>query len=589
MEFIRILGNFISKYKWRIVIYIILNIVCSICSVFSFAAIVPLLNILFGISDKGIEKFSEDNISSWADFLEYEKNNILHYLQEQISIKGPAWTLVEICLFFVFMTLLFDVISLLAYWVRIPIRTGISRDLRKDAYSKITRMSLSSFTKENKGDFVSRMTSDVEEIDYGIGTTLDMFIKDPVQIIVYIVAMFGISAMLSWYALGMLLVTSVIVFIVGKRMKAISLVAQAQRGQILSTFEQTIGALRIVKAFNAEERLEKRFSSLNNSARNTFNHQNMHYSYAWPSTDFLIVLSIGIMLCIGGTAILAGKSNITASDLMCFLVVFCSVNSPMRDMMKCTFGIRKAMASAQRYNKIMSIEDDTHSDSSKQVEKTKSHSLTYDNVDFAYDEKPVLSKTSFCIKSGEHIALVGATGSGKTSIVNLLMKFHEVNNGNIYIDDINIKDIQTKEVRNCISYVGQECILFNDTIFNNIAIAIDDANEADVIEAAKNAHIHEFIMSLPEKYNTMVGDNGLSLSGGQRQCICLARAFLKNSSIYIFDESTSALDQSLEEKVIKTIDRICADKTLVFITHKLLASMHFDNIYTVEDGVVIQS
>ena len=589
MEFIRILGNFISKYKWRIVIYIILNIVCSICSVFSFAAIVPLLNILFGISDKGIEKFSEDNISSWADFLEYEKNNILHYLQEQISIKGPAWTLVEICLFFVFMTLLFDVISLLAYWVRIPIRTGISRDLRKDAYSKITRMSLSSFTKENKGDFVSRMTSDVEEIDYGIGTTLDMFIKDPVQIIVYIVAMFGISAMLSWYALGMLLVTSVIVFIVGKRMKAISLVAQAQRGQILSTFEQTIGALRIVKAFNAEERLEKRFSSLNNSARNTFNHQNMHYSYAWPSTDFLIVLSIGIMLCIGGTAILAGKSNITASDLMCFLVVFCSVNSPMRDMMKCTFGIRKAMASAQRYNKIMSIEDDTHSDSSKQVEKTKSHSLTYDNVDFAYDEKPVLSKTSFCIKSGEHIALVGATGSGKTSIVNLLMKFHEVNNGNIYIDDINIKDIQTKEVRNCISYVGQECILFNDTIFNNIAIAIDDANEADVIEAAKNAHIHEFIMSLPEKYNTMVGDNGLSLSGGQRQCICLARAFLKNSSIYILDESTSALDQSLEEKVTKTIDRICADKTLVFITHKLPASMHFDNIYTVEDGVVIQS
>ena len=589
MEFIRILGNFISKYKWRIVIYIILNIVCSICSVFSFAAIVPLLNILFGISNKGIEKFSGDNISSWEDFLEYEKNNILHYLQEQISIKGPAWTLVEICLFFVFMTLLFDVISLLAYWVRIPIRTGISRDLRKDAYSKITRMSLSSFTKENKGDFVSRMTSDVEEIDYGIGTTLDMFIKDPVQIIVYIVAMFGISAMLSWYALGMLLVTSVIVFIVGKRMKAISLVAQAQRGQILSTFEQTIGALRIVKAFNAEERLEKRFSSLNNSARNTFNHQNMHYSYAWPSTDFLIVLSIGIMLCIGGTAILAGKSNITASDLMCFLVVFCSVNSPMRDMMKCTFGIRKAMASAQRYNKIMSIEDDTHSDSSKQVEKTKSHSLTYDNVDFAYDEKPVLSKTSFCIKSGEHIAIVGATGSGKTSIVNLLMKFHEVNNGNIYIDDINIKDIQTKEVRNCISYVGQECILFNDTIFNNIAIAIDDANEADVIEAAKNAHIHEFIMSLPEKYNTMVGDNGLSLSGGQRQCICLARAFLKNSSIYILDESTSALDQSLEEKVIKTIDRICADKTLVFITHKLLASMHFDNIYTVEDGVVIQS
>ena len=589
MEFIRILGNFISKYKWRIVIYIILNIVCSICSVFSFAAIVPLLNILFGISNKGIEKFSGDNISSWADFLDYEKNNILHYLQEQISIKGPAWTLVEICLFFVFMTLLFDVISLLAYWVRIPIRTGISRDLRKDAYSKITRMSLSSFTKENKGDFVSRMTSDVEEIDYGIGTTLDMFIKDPVQIIIYIVTMFGISAMLSWYALGMLLATSVIVFIIGKRMKTISLVAQAQRGQILSTFEQTIGALRIVKAFNAEERLEKRFSSLNNSARNTFNHQNMHYSYAWPSTDFLIVLSIGIMLCIGGTAILAGKSNITASDLMCFLVVFCSVNSPMRDMMKCTFGIRKAMASAQRYNKIMSIEDDTHSDSSKQVEKTKSHSLTYDNVDFAYDEKPVLSKTSLCIKSVEHIAIVGATGSGKTSIVNLLMKFHEVNNGNIYIDDINIKDIQTKEVRNCISYVGQECILFNDTIFNNIAIAIDDANEADVIEAAKNAHIHEFIMSLPEKYNTMVGDNGLSLSGGQRQCICLARAFLKNSSIYILDESTSALDQSLEEKVIKTIDRICADKTLVFITHKLLASMHFDNIYTVEDGVVIQS
>src|SRR5574344_432439 len=589
MEFIRILGRFIPKYKWRIVVYIILNIVCSICSVFSFAAIVPLLNILFGISDKGIEKVSGDNISSWSDFLDYEKNNILYYLQEQISIKGPAWTLIEICLFFVFMTLLFDLISLLAYWVRIPIRTGISRDLRKDAYSKITRMSLYSFTKENKGDFVSRMTSDVEEIDFGIGTTLDMFIKDPVQIIVYIVTMFGISAMLTWYALGLLLVTSIIVFIIGKRMKTISLVAQAQRGQILSTFEQTIGALRIVKAFNAEERLEKRFSLLNNNARNTFNHQNMHYSYAWPSTDFLIVLSIGIMLCVGGTAILAGESTINASELICFLVVFCSVNSPMRDMMKCTFGIRKAMASAQRYNKIICIEEDAKSENSKKIEKTNSHSITYENVDFAYDEKPILTNASFSIKAGEHIALVGATGSGKASIVNVLMKFHEVNNGNIYIDDTNIREIQPKEVRNSISYVGQECILFNDTIFNNIAIAVDDANESEVIKAAKDAHIHDFIMSLPDKYNTIVGDNGFSLSGGQRQCICLARAFLKNSSIYILDESTSALDQSLEEKVIKTIDRICADKTLVFITHKLPASMHFDNIYTVEDGSVIKS
>ena len=587
MEFIHILSHFIPKYKWRIIIYIILNIICSICSVFSFAAIVPLLNILFGLSDQHIEKLSGDNISTWSDFLNYEKNNILYHLQEQIAIHGPALTLLEICLFFVCMTFLYDAISLLAYWVRIPIRTGISRDLRRDAYSKITRMSIQSFTKENRGDFVSRMTSDVEENDYGIGTTLDMFIKDPVQIIVYIVTMFSMSTVLSWYAMGMLLITSVIMLIIGKRMKTISLVAQSQRGLILSSFEQTIGALRLIKSFNAEERLDKKFSKLNNAARNTFNHQNMHYSYAWPFTDFLIVFSIGIMLYVGGRAILLGQSSIGASELICFLVVFCSINAPMRDLIKCTFGIRKAMASAQRYNKIVSLEEDETSVSNETVFNPNiPHNIKFDNVYFGYEGKEFLQGVSLNISVGQKIAIVGPTGSGKTTLLNLLLKFFRVREGNIYIDDISISEINNKDIRDSISYVGQECILFNDTIYNNIAIATGCNNDSEIIQAAKKANIHDYIMSLPNQYNTVVGDNGLSLSGGQRQCICLARAFLKNAPVFVLDEATSALDRVLETKVIESIKSTCEHKTLVFITHKLPENMKFDSIYSIENGLI---
>ena len=587
MDFIHILARFIPQYKWRILIYIVLNIICSICSVFSFAAIVPLLNILFGISNESIEKLSSDNISTWSDFLNYEKNNILYYLQEQIAIHGPVWTLLEICLFFVCMTFLFDAISLLAYWVRIPIRTGISRDLRKDAYFKITRMSLKSFTKENKGDFVSRMTSDVEEVDYGIGTTLDMFIKDPVQIIVYIITMFSISKTLSSFAMGMLLITSIVMVIIGKRMKTISLVAQSQRGLILSSFEQTIGALRLIKAFNAEERLNNKFSKLNNAARNTFNHQNMHYSYAWPFTDFLIVLSIGIMLYVGGYTILLGESNIEASELIYFLVVFCSINSPMRDLIKCTFGIRKAMASAQRYTKIATIEEDTSTVTVEtELDSGISHNIKYENVYFGYEDNEFIQGVSLDIKVGQKIAIVGSTGSGKSTLISLLLKFYNVRKGNIFIDNINLNKISTKIMRDNISYVGQECILFNDTIYNNIAFATGCTNISEIIQAAQKANIHDFIMSLPNQYETVVGDNGLSISGGQRQCICLARAFLKNAPMFILDEATSALDKALEAKIMKSIMEVCKNKTLIIITHKLPSEIKFDSIYSIENGQI---
>ena len=554
---------------------------------FSFAAIVPLLNILFGISDESIEKLSSDNISTWSDFLNYEKNNILYYLQEQIAIHGPVWTLLEICLFFVCMTFLFDAISLLAYWARIPIRTGISRDLRKDAYFKITRMSLKSFTKENKGDFVSRMTSDVEEVDYGIGTTLDMFIKDPVQIIVYIITMFSISTTLSWYAMGMLLFTSIVMVIIGKKMKTISLVAQSQRGLILSSFEQTIGALRLIKAFNAEERLNNKFSKLNNAARNTFNHQNMHYSYAWPFTAFLIVFSIGTMLYVGGYAILLGESNIEASELIYFLVVFCSINSPMRDLIKCTFGIRKAMASAQRYTKITTIDEDVSTVTYEtELDSSISHNIKYEDIYFGYEDNEFIQGVSLDIKAGQKIAIVGATGSGKSTLVSLLLKFYNVRKGNILIDNVNLNKINTKIMRDNISYVGQECILFNDTIHNNIAIASGCTNITEIIQAAKKAHIHDFIMSLPNQYDTVVGDNGLSLSGGQRQCICLARAFLKNAPMFILDEATSALDKALETNVMESIMTVCEGKTLIIITHKLPSEITFDSVYSIENGQI---
>lgn len=589
MSFTKLLLRFIPQFKWRIIAYIVLNFICSICSVFSFIAIIPFVQVLFGLSNETFQYVSLSEIVSFSNLLDVAKNNIMYYLQLQISTYGKVGALFMIGGFVVVMSFLSNLISYFAYWVRIPIRTGISRDLRKDAYHKIVNMPYSAFSKENRGDFVSRMTNDVEEIEYGIGTTLDMFIKDPVQIIVYIVTMFGISSQLTLYGLLLLLSTCTLILVLGKTMQSISFIAQTKRGMILSFFEQTLGVLPLIKSHNAEQTIEGKFNTLNISAQKTFNKQNRFYSLAWPCTDFLIVSIIVVMLCVGGRLILTGQSSFGPAALIGFLGVFYSLIIPVRDMMKCTFGIRKAIASVSRLNKVLSIEDEQNQ-GNKIWEINETHNniplIDFDDVSFKFDEVNCLQNISLKIYTGQKIAILGDTGVGKSTMANLIVRLFDNHAGCIKLSGVDIKQYDKKSIRDNISYVTQDPLLLNDTIYNNICFGLGECSKESVIAAAQRVHIHDFIMSLPDGYETVIGDRGMNLSGGQRQCVALARAVLKDSPIIVLDEATASLDLRMEDLIMKEMDSFCVGKTMIYITHSIDAALKADYVYLFRQGKV---
>lgn len=592
MNFSKLLFRFIPQFKWRIIAYIVLNFLCSICSVFSFIAIIPFVKVLFGLSDETFEYVSSSEVSSFLELLDAAKNNILYYLQLQISLRGKAVTLIMIGCFVVLMSFLSNLISYFAYWVRIPIRTGISRDLRKDAYHKIVNMPYLVFSKENRGDFVSRMTNDVEEIEYGIGTTLDMFIKDPVQIIVYLITMFGISSQLTSYGLLLLVLVCTFVLILGKVMQKISFTAQTKRGEILSSFEQTLGILPLIKSHNGEEMMEKRFNILNLSAQKIFNKQNRFYSLAWPCTDFIIVSIIVTMLCVGGKLVLSGQSSFGPAALIGFLGVFYSLIIPVRDMMKCTFGIRKAMASVTRLNKVLDIDDEQcRGNKIWELNKTPVNTplIEFEKVSCKYDKVHCLQNVSIKIYPGQRIAILGFTGAGKTSLANLLVRLFDHDEGCIRLSGCDMNQYDVRSIRDSIAYVMQESFILNDTIYNNISFGLLECTKESVIAAAQKVHIHDFIMSLPHGYDTIVGDRGMNLSGGQRQCIALARAVLKESPIIVLDEATAALDPGMEDLIMNELDSCCMGKTIIYITHRIDTALKADYIYVFGDGRVLES
>ena len=590
MDFIKLLIRFIPQFKGRIIAYISLNFLCSTCSVFSFIAIIPLIQILFKLSDKNFTYLETSNIESFSDFLDIIKNNIMFSLQEKISVYGEFKVLLMIGGFVILMSFLFNFISYFAYWVRIPIRTGISRDLRKDAYNKITSMPIKAFTKENRGDFVSRMTNDVEEVEYGIGTTLDMFIKDPIQIIVYIITMIGISSQLTLYAIIMITVVCVFVLLLGQVMQRISFDAQIKRGQILSAFEQTLGILPIVKSFNAQKMFQKKFDILNIKTQKVFNKQNRFYSLAWPSTDFLITVIIVLMLCLGGNLILSGKSDINPAVFIAFLGVLYSIISPIRDMMKCTFGKRKAKASVVRLNKILAINDEIINEKKDSISESKEIPIiAIKDLSFKYDNESVLENISLQINKGQKVAILGATGSGKSTLLSLLIRLYDDYEGTIQIGGKDIRSYSYNTIRNYITYIPQNPLLLNDSIKNNITLCNDKFSEEDIIRAAKQAEIHDFITLLPDDYNTIIGDRGCNLSGGQQQGISLTRAFIKDSPILLIDEGTAALDPELESNVMSNIINNMNDKTMIIVSHKISTVLNADYVYVFNEGKIIES
>lgn len=589
MDFFRLIFRFIPEYKGRITAYVLMNFVASVFSVFSFIALIPLIQLLFGLSDETFEYVETKGLSSYNGFLDAAKNNIMYYLQEQLAVNGKEWVLFAIGGFVVLMSFLFNIVSYFAYWVRIPIRTGISRSLRQDAYNRIVNMPVLAFSKENRGDFVSRMTIDVDEIDFGIGTTLDMFIKDPIQIIVYIATMVSISSNLTMYGMALLLVICSIILYLGRIMQRITFQAQTNRGKILSMYEQTIGVLPVVKSYSTERDFSEKFSVLNYETQRIFNKQNRFYSLAWSCTDFSLVAIIVLILCISGGLILNGESTIGPATLIAFLGVFYSLIAPMRDLMKCTFGIRKAMASLERLNRVLRIEQE--SDSVKEelvLRHTDEPVIELRGVSFRYENDDVLKKVSIRVKEGEKIAILGSTGSGKSTLAGLISLLYSQNEGEFLVNGKDIRAYSTNSVRKNISYIVQDPLLVQDTIFYNITLGNKDFTREDVVKAAQKAHIHDYIMSLPMQYETVIGDRGTMLSSGQKQCIALARAFIKGAPIYIIDEATSALDPELETLVLNELKRGLTKNTTIIITHRVSTSLDADYVYVIDDGKIVE-
>lgn len=583
MEFWSLLGKFIPIYKWRIISYILLIVLSSIFSIFSFATIIPLLQLLFGLSDIQITYIDASTIKSFDSFLNFVEVNALCFIQEQMLMRGGKAALFIIALFLIITSALSNLISYFAYYVRIPIRIGISRDLRNEVYFSILSMSVGAFSSENKGDFISRMTNDVTEVDCGIGVAMDMLIKEPIKIIVYIFTLVSISFVLTVEALTLLCVSCFVIAIVGKTMKKLALLGQQCIGRILSTFEETLGKLKFIKIFNLNEYFYGNFQKLNQNTMEVLIKTNRWYSIAWPLTDFLLTINIALLLCLGGNFILSSTYLLSAEKFIYFLVVFFSIIPPIRNITKSTYGIRKAMASVERMSYVLSIDKEEKREEVLVKRDLENLNIIFDNVSFAYKDNVVFKNKSLKIPTNQFSLITGKTGVGKTTLFNLLLKLYKPLSGKILLNGVDIELLSTIKLRDMITYVSQDTVLFNDSILENIRIGNCQSDFENVKKVANIVGLHDFINSLPLKYNTIVGDQGMNLSNGQRQKIAIARAILRNSPILILDEATNSMDTASESCIYDILKQLYKERTIIVISHNENLELYADNIITIEN------
>lgn len=589
MHFFELLKRFIPPYKKDVVLNILFNLLSTVLSLFSFATIIPVLQILFGINERVAQNMSFDAVSTVDEWLSVVKNNMFYWLQMQIDERGAGWVLFLLGLALVVMTFLKVATSYMASYFMIPIRTGVLRDLRRMLYNKVIELPLSYFSEEHKGDIMSRMTSDIGEVEASIMSSLDMMFKDPIMILIYLFTLLFLSWKLTVFVLILLPLSGLLIGKVGKSLKTQSTRGQEQTAEILTQIEETLSGLRIVKAFNAEEKLKERFENLNNSTRRTFNKMNRRYVMAHPMSEFLGTMVIAILLWFGGRLILNEQSSLDAAQFIYYLVIFYSIINPAKDLTKAMYSIRKGAASLERIDKILStpnsIEDPEHPVEIKSFEKE----IEYRDVSFYYTAGiPVLKDINLKIKKGQTVALVGQSGSGKTTLADLLPRFYDVQQGQILIDGHDIREYTKYDLRELMGNVNQEAILFNDTFFNNISFGVQNATQADVERAARIANAHDFIMATPDGYQTSVGDRGCKLSGGQRQRISIARAILKNPPILILDEATSALDTESEKLVQQALESLMKNRTTLVIAHRLSTIKNADLICVVNQGQIVE-
>lgn len=599
---LKILRRFIPPYKHQVVLNIFFNLISTILSLFSFATIIPVLQILFGIQQVQAQYTPISATLPLEDWLTALKGNMYFYLDQLITVQGSGTVLLLLGAVLVVLTGLKCLTAWLANYFMVPIRTGVLRDLRQQLYYKVVYLPIGYFTEERKGDVMSRMTNDVSEVEASIMSTLDILFKDPIMIVVYLITLFVISWQLTLFVLILLPVAGLLIGRIGKSLKRTSTKGQEQTADILTQIEETLGGLRVVKAFNAEEKLKNRFSQLINDTRRTFNRINRRYYLAHPVSEFLGTALIAILIWYGGSLILNGHTFIDAATFIYYLVIFYSIINPAKDLSKASYGIRRGQASLDRIDKILNTknpiwENSLSAKGDLSAQRSFSEAIVYQNVSFSYQpDIPVLRDINLTIPKGAMVALVGQSGSGKTTIADLLPRFYDVNEGAILIDGVDIRSIKPYDLRALMGNVNQEAILFNDTFYNNITFGVDTSQPAPngqtwqqaVEQAARIANAHEFIMATPDGYNTVVGDRGSRLSGGQRQRISIARAILKNPPILILDEATSALDTESERLVQQALERLMKDRTSLVVAHRLSTIRNADLICVLDQGRIVE-
>lgn len=585
-EFIQVFRRFVPPYKRYLWASVLFNILSAVLNIFSFAALIPILNILFKVNQVQVT-----TLMPWPgaikDLPRVLANNANYYVQVMIDTYGSTTTLLLIGLFLAFMTFLKTAAYFLSSATIMPIRTGVVRDIRNQLYRKITSLSLGFFSEERKGDILARMSGDVQEVENSIMASIDMLFKNPILIIAYFATLLIISWELTLFTIVFVPIFGWLMGIVGRKLKQNSIKAQSLWSDTMSQVEETLGGLRIIKAFCAEEKMNKRFDKINSDYRNHILRVNVRQQMAHPMSEFLGTVMIVIVLWFGGTLVL-NQQTLSGPTFIYYLVMLYSIINPLKELSKASYSIMKGLASMERVDKILNakvtIQDSPHPVPIKEFK----HQIEFRDVSFRYGEQWVLRHINLVIPKGKTVALVGQSGSGKSTLVDLIPRYYDVQEGEVLIDGINVRDLGIHDLRQLIGNVNQEAILFNDSFYNNISFGVDHATQAEVEQAARIANAYDFIMESEDGFDTCIGDRGGRLSGGQRQRVSIARAILKNPPILILDEATSALDTESERMVQDALEKLMSTRTTVAIAHRLSTIKHANEICVLHEGRIVE-
>ena len=584
-EFIQVLRRFLPPYKKYLVLSIVFNILSAVLNIFSFAALIPILQILFQTGGQQVA-------THWmglgdGSFKDVLSNDTTYLVQQLVGNYGQTTTLLLIGLFLALMTFLKTGAYFLSSASVIPIRTGVVRDIRNQLYQKITSLHLGFFSEERKGDIIARMSGDVQEIENSIMSSLEMLFKNPILIVIYFATLVYVNWELTVFTIIFVPIFGWFMGLVGRKLKAKSIKAQALWSDTMSQVEETLGGLRIIKAFSAESKMNRRFDKINSAYRNNIKRVNIRQQMAHPMSEFLGTLMIVIVLWVGGILVL-NYGTLSGPSFIYYLVILYSIINPLKEFSKAGYNIPKGLASMERVDKILKAELAIKEPEHPKHITTFGHSIEFRNVSFKYNETWVLRNINLTIEKGKTIALVGQSGSGKSTLVDLIPRYYDVQEGEVLIDGINVKDLAIHDLRHLIGNVNQEAILFNDSFYNNIIFGADSAKMDDVERAAKIANAYDFITESENGFETNIGDRGGRLSGGQRQRVSIARAILKNPPILILDEATSALDTESERLVQDALTKLMKTRTTVAIAHRLSTIRNADEICVLHEGQIVE-